>query len=83
MTIYTVLSNYYSSRGLFGSYTSILRARKAIEYYLKESSDIISFADIGNYTYQFTTRAGETFSAEIVSDTLDWEFENDVIKEDE
>ena len=82
MTIYTVLSNYYSSRGLFGSYTSILRARKALEFYLSESEDIVSIVDNNDYTYKFTTRAGETFSAEIVSDTLDWEFENDVIEED-
>ena len=80
MKIYTVLSNYYG-RGLFGSYTSILRARKAIEYYLKDSSDIVSFEDIGNYTYQFTTNKGETFSAEIVTDVLDWEFEKGEIKE--
>ena len=82
MTIYTVLSNYYIGRGLFGSYTSILRARKAIEYYFKDSSDIVSFEDIGNYTYQFTTNKGETFSAEIISDVLDWEFEKGKIKED-
>jgi len=82
MLIYTVLSNYYG-RGLFGSYTSIPRARKAIEYYLKESSNIVSFEDIGDYTYQFVTDNGETFSVEIVSDVLDWEFEKGEIKEDE
>lgn len=82
MTIYTVISNYYGG-GLFGSYTSILRARKAFEFYLKESEDIVSIVDNNDYIYQFTTRTGETFSAEIVSDTLDWEFEEGVIKEDE
>ena len=82
MTIYTVISNYYG-KGLFGSYTSVLRARKALEFYLSESDDIVSITDNNDYTYQFTTRAGETFSAEIISDELDWEFENDVIKEDE
>lgn len=80
MIIYTVLSNYYG-KGLFGSYTSILRARKALEFYLSESDDIVSITDNNDYTYQFTTRAGEIFSAEILTDTLDWEFENDVIKE--
>ena len=83
MTIYTVLSDHYSNRGLFGSYTSISRARKALEFYLAESEDIVSIVDNNDYTYQFTTNKGETFSAEIVSDELDWEFENDVIKEDE
>lgn len=81
MTIYTIISNYFND-GLFGSYTSILRARKAIEYYLKDAGDVISFDDIGNYTYQFTTDKGETFSATILSDTLDWEFEKGEIKED-
>lgn len=81
MTIYTVISNYFGD-GLFGSYTSFLRARKAIEYYLKEAGDIVSFEDIGNYTYQFTTDKGETFSAIILGDTLDCEFERGEIKED-
>lgn len=82
MTIYTVLSNYFDD-GLFGSYTSILRARKAIEYYLTEAGDIVSFEDIGNYVYQFTTHKGETFSATIREDTLDWEFVEGEIGEDE
>ena len=81
MTIYTVLSNYYN-RSLFGSYTSIRRARKALEFYLSESDDIVSITDNNDYSYQFTTRAGETFSAEIVSDILDWEFEKGEIEED-
>lgn len=80
MTIYTIISNYYG-KGLFGSYTSILRARKALEFYLAESEDIVFIEDNNDYTYQFTTRAGETFSAEIISDTLDWEFVEGVIKE--
>lgn len=82
MIIYTIISNYFSN-SLFGSYTSILRARKAIEYYLKEASDIVSFKDVGDYVYQFTTDKGETFSAIILRDTLDWDFEKGEIKEDE
>ena len=81
MTIYTIISNYFDD-GLFGSYTSILRARKAIEYYFKEAGDIVSFEEIGNYTYQFTTDKDETFSAVILGDTLDWEFKRGEIKED-
>lgn len=81
MTIYTVVSNYYG-KGVFGSYTSILRARKAWELYLTESEDIVSIENNDDYTYQFKTRAGETFSAEIVFDTLDWEFIEGIIKED-
>jgi len=81
MTIYVAVSNYFDD-GLFGSYTSILRARKAIEYYLKEATDVVSFEDIGNYTYQFTTNKDETFSVAILRETLDWEFLNGEIKED-
>ena len=81
MTIYTVLSNYFDD-GLFGSYTSILRARKAIEYYFTEANDIVSFEDVGDYVYQFTTDKGETFSAAILSDMLDWEFVRGEIRED-
>ncbi len=73
MTIYTAVTTF--DNGLFGSYTSILRARKAIEYYLKEAEDIISFEDIGNYTYQFTTDKGEVYSITILTDTLDWEYD--------
>lgn len=82
MTIYTVISNYYGYKGVFGSYTSMLRARKALEYYLTESEDIVSIESNDDYTYQFKTRAGEIFSAEIVFDTLDWEFVEGIIKED-
>lgn len=82
MTIFTVISNYYG-KSLFGSYTSIRRARKALEFYLSESDDIIAVVDNNDYTYQITTRAGERFSAEIISDSLDWEFEEGIIKEDE
>ena len=81
MTIYTVITT--RGDGLFGSYSSLLRARKAIEFFLSEAIDVISFEDIGNYSYQYVTDKGETFSLSIVTDTLDWEFETDEIKEDE
>lgn len=81
MTLYTVVTT--CGDGLFGSYSSLLRARKAIEHYMMEASDIISFGDTGNYTYQCTTDKGETFSISILTDTLDWEYETGEIKEDE
>ena len=81
MTIYTIISNYFGD-GLFGSYTSISRARKAIEYYFAEASDIVSFEDVGDYVYQFTTDKGETFSAAILNDMLDWEFIRGDLRED-
>ena len=82
MRIFTVISNYYGE-GLFGSYTSIKRARKALEFYLSESDDIVTVVDNNDYTYQITTLAGEKFSVKIISDSLDWEFEEGIIKEDE
>ena len=73
MTIFTVVTTF--GDGLFGSYSSLLRARKAIEYYFKKAVDIVSFEDIGNYAYQYTTDKGEVYSITILTDTLDWEYD--------
>ena len=81
MPIFTVVTTF--GDGLFGSYSSLLRARKAVEHFLNEENDIIYFEDTGNYSYQYTTDKGETFSLSILTDTLDWEFETGYIKEDE
>ena len=81
MTIFTVITTF--GNGLFGSYSSLPRARKAVEYFLKEAVDIVSFEDTGNYSYQYTNDKGETFSLSILTDTLDWEFETGEIKGDE
>ena len=81
MTIFTVVTTF--GDGLFGSYSSIPRARKAVEYFLNEAVDIVSFKDTGDYSYQYTNDKGETFSLSILTDNLDWEFETDEIKEDE
>lgn len=74
MIIYTAVTT--DGEGLFGSYSSIKRARKAIEHYFYEATDVISFEDIGNYCYQYTTIKDETFTVSILQDTLDWEYEN-------
>lgn len=79
MVIYTAITT--RGDGLFGSYTSLLRARKAVEYYLNEAVDVTSFEDVGNYSYQFTTTEGETFSIVILQDTLDWEYVTGEIEE--
>ena len=81
MTIYIVVSNYFLS-GVFGTYSSIKRARIAFEHFLTEDEDIVTFEDIGNYSYQFTTKSGATFGAEIDFDVLDAEFVEGVCKED-
>ena len=72
MTIYTAVTTF--GDGLFGSYSSVLRARKAIEHYLNEATNVVSFKDDGNYAYQYTTNEGEIFSITILTDTLDWEY---------
>lgn len=81
MTLYTAVTTH--GDGLFGSYSSLSRARKAVEFFLKEAVDIVSFEDTGNYSYQYTTDEGETYSVSILTDTLDWEFETGEIKENE
>ena len=82
MNIYVVISNFFDT-GLFGAYTTIKRARMAIEHYFREEPNIVSFEDIDDYTYMISTRNGETSAVEIVSDFLDYEFVNGEIKEDE
>lgn len=82
MAIYVVFSNYFNS-GVFGTYSSIKRARIAFENYLAEDENIVAFEDVSNYSYQFTTKNGETFGAEIDFDVLDAEFEEGICKEDE
>ena len=81
MTIYIVFSNYFNS-GVFGVYSSIKRARIAFEDFLANDENIVAFEDLGGYSYQFTTKIGETFGAEINFDILDDEFVEGICKED-
>lgn len=81
MTIYVVSTTYFNS-GVFGTYSSVKRARIAFEHFLAEDENIVAFEDLGNYCYQFTTKSGETFGAEIDFDILDAEFEEGICKED-
>jgi hypothetical protein len=81
MTIYTIVSFYFEN-GLFGSYTSIKRARAAFEDMLNQADDILSFEDCGNYSYSFMTTDGSTFGAEIVADELDFEFNHGLITDE-
>ena len=81
MTIYVVFSNYFDS-GVFGTYSSVKRARIAFEDFLANDENIVAFEDLGGYSYQFTTENGETFGAEICHDVLDYEFVEGICKED-
>ena len=82
MNIFVIISNYLDS-GLFGTYSTIIRARKAIEHYFNTDDNIITFEDIGDYTYRIITQNGAEFFAEICYDYLDAEFESGLLKEDE
>ena len=76
VAIYIVTSFYFNS-GIFGSYSSIKRARDAFEKFLATDDNIIVFEDVDDYGYQFTTKSGEIFGADIYYDILDAEFEED------
>ena len=80
MSIYIVFTNYFNN-GVFGTYSSIKRARIAFEDFLKNDENVVSIEDLGDYSYQFTTMTGKTFSAEIGFDILDAEFEEGICKE--
>ena len=81
MTVYVIVSNYLST-GLFGTYSTLKRARKVIETFLADDENVESIEELGDYIYQFTTKQGETFSMEILWDVIDAEYEQGMIKED-
>lgn len=81
MVVYVIFSNYFST-GVFGTYSSVKRARIAFENFLTNEEDVITVEDIDNYSYQFTTKNGATFNAEICFDVLDAEFVHGIVKED-
>ncbi len=81
MNIYVVTTNYFNN-GFFGTYTTIKRARMALEDYLATVDDITSFEDVGNYCYQFTSKDGTNYNAEINWDLIDAEFEEGIIQDD-
>ena len=82
MDLYIIVCSYYYT-GVFGAYSTIKRARIAFENAIANDENIVAFEDIEGYAYQFTTKTGKTFKAEICFDVLDAEFEDGTIKEDE
>ena len=81
MNVFVVTSSYFDS-GYFGIYSTLKRARIAFEDFLASDENIVAFEDLGDYCYQFTTKIGETFGAEICWDYLDEEFKEGICKED-
>lgn len=80
MSVYVITTSYLSNR-FFGVYSTVKRARIALEDFLANDENIISIENLDNYCYRFTTKAGEQFSAEIFWDVLDTEFEEGICKE--
>lgn len=74
MVIWVVISNYFNNR-YFGTYSSLLNARKAIDEFVTENDNIISCEDTGNYGYIFHTKNNTPYWIEIVYDAIDenWE----------
>lgn len=61
----------------FGAYSTIKRARTAIEDFLTNDERITSFEDVGNYYYTFTTTDNDKFTMAITAAVVDEEFKKD------
>lgn len=82
MTVFVIVSDFFDT-GLFGTYSTIKRARMALERYFREEPSIKYFEDVGDYTYEVHTQDGDMFYVEIASDLLDYEFVSGELKEGE
>ena len=72
MTIYVVLTNYIHCDGeYFGAFSSIQKARKAIENFIREEEDIHHYTYSDNYEYHVFTANDEEYYFEISFDFLD------------
>lgn len=69
-SIYVVVTDYFPHM-YFGSYSSILSARKAIENFFSNSCTFTSCEDCENYRYVITTNGNEHYWAEIVFDVIE------------
>lgn len=81
MSIFVVTSDYFTNY-YFGAYSSIKRARIALEDFFADEEDIVAIEDLGDYRYRFTTADDETFDAEIFFEIVDEEFVEEICKED-
>lgn len=80
MNVFVIISDFFDT-GLFGAYTTMKRARMAIEHYFHEEPNIASFEDVGDYTYEIHTQNGVMHTVEIASDLLDYEFVSGELKD--
>ena len=82
MVIYTVTTSYFNGN-LFGTYSTMKRARLAIEHFFEEDNNITTWEDTGDYGYQFETADGTLYGIEILASPLDEEFVEGLIEEGE
>ena len=80
MSVYVILCPYFLNN-YFGVYTSLKRARLAVEKYLSDNDDIVSVVNNDNYLYSFTTVNGTEYNIEIIWDVIDDEFHDSTIEE--
>ena len=70
MVVFVVVTNFMMN-GFFGTYSSILNARNALENFFKENPNF-SLEDIGHYHYVIHNLVtGEQYNAEICYDEVD------------
>lgn len=81
MVIFIILSDYFDT-GVFGSYSTMKRARMAIENFFEEEEDIVSYADFGAYSYRITTASGKKHIVSIDYDEVDYEFRSGRLKDE-
>lgn len=70
MSVFVVVTKYYDD-GFLGVFSSIKKAREAIELVFEEDDEIVDWEDCGDYTYLFVTKNGERNFFSIVSDVID------------
>lgn len=69
MIIWIVTTSLFSNYA-FGAYSTLEKARKGLETFLKHDNSVISFEDTGNYSYTINTTSGD-YWAEINFSVLD------------
>lgn len=72
MMIYTVTSSYMEEY-LFGSFSTILKAREAIHKFICEDPYLERYEDVGDYRYIAYKPDGEMYFFTITADVIDSE----------
>jgi hypothetical protein len=71
MVTWVVVSNYFNNM-FFGTYSSVLNARKAIEHFIIEDDEMVSYMEEDDgYRYTITTKDGKAYWMEILYDIMD------------